>query len=142
MSKFNYRWCLNEEDYTIVCGMMTGWGMNPLHRRMLSEYGCIVSKDEHDVCSGWLYQSDSKLAWVEWVVMNKKAPRDTRDGALDYLYQVLFEKAKSLGFEVVMCIANHPTLIERLKNKLGFIEDTKGGFQKLYFKNLWQPFQQ
>jgi hypothetical protein len=142
MSEFSYRWCLNEDDYNVVCDMMTGWGMNPLHRRMLSEYGAIVSKDGCDVCSGWLYQSDSKIAWVEWVVMNKKAPKNTREGALDYLYDILFHKAKELNFEIVMCIANHKSLINRLTNKLGFIEDTRGGLQKLYFKNLWLRSQQ
>jgi hypothetical protein len=137
MSDFSFRWCLSEDDYKIVCGMMDGWGANVLHRRMLSEYGAIISKNGYDVCSGWLYQSDSKLAWIEWVIMDKTAPRYTREGALDFLYKTLFDKAKELGFEVVMCVANHKLLIERLKNKLGFIEDTAGGNQKLFFKNLW-----
>jgi hypothetical protein len=137
MSDFSFRWCLTEEDYAIICGMMTGWKMNPLHRRMLSEYGVIISKDGHDVCSGWLYQSDSKLAWVEWVVMNKKAPKHTREGALDFLYETLFRKAKELDYEVVMCAVNHISLIERLKNKLGFVEDKEKNIT-LLFKNLCQ----
>lgn len=138
MNGFSFRWCLNEEDYVVVCDMMDGWGMAALHRRMLSENGIIVSKNGVDVCSGWLYQTDSKLAWIEWVVMNKKAPKETREGALDFLYESLFNRAKELGFEVVMSIANHSSLIKRLKNKLGFVEDIKGGFQKLFFKNICQ----
>jgi len=138
MSDFNYRWCLNEEDYAVVCSMMNGWGMNALHRRMLSENGAIVSKDGIDACSGWLYQSDSKITWIEWVVMDKKAPKEIRTGALDFLYETLFNRARELGFEAVMCIANSKPLIERLVNKLNFVEDTQGGNQKLYFKNLWE----
>jgi hypothetical protein len=137
MSEFNYRWCLTEEDYAIVCGMMSGWGMAALHRRMLSENGIVVSKNGVDVCSGWLYQSDSKIAWIEWVVMNKKAPKELRVGALDFLYDTLFNRARELGFEVVMSVANHNSLIERLKNKLGFVEDSSVKV-KLFYKNICQ----
>ena len=137
MSEFNYRWCLTEDDYTIVCGMMSGWGMAALHRRMLSENGIIVSKNGVDVCSGWLYQSDSKIAWIEWVVMNKKASKELRVGALDFLYDTLFNRARELGFEVVMSVANHNSLIERLKNKLGFVEDSSVKV-KLFYKNICQ----
>jgi hypothetical protein len=141
MNDFNYRWCLNEVDYAIICEMMNGWGMNALHRRMLSENGAIVFKEGVDICSGWLYQSDSKIAWIEWVVMNKKAPKKLREGAIDFLYETLFNKAEKLGYEVVMCIANHYMLVDKLKNRFGFIEDKEGGYQKLYFKKLWQESQ-
>lgn len=138
MSGFVYKWCLSEEDYRVVCQMMTDWGMAQIHRRMLSEYGAIVYKEEFPVCSGWLYQSDSKMAWIEWVIMNKKATKKQREGALTFLFDVLFNQAKALGFEVVMCIANHPSYMEKLKNELGFIPDEKGMKQQLFFKNLWQ----
>ena len=135
--EFTYRWCLNEEDYKIVCGMQTDWKMNPLHRRMMPEHLIIVSKEGVDICTACLYQSDSKIAWIEWVVISKKAPKVLRQGAIDYMYGVLFDKAKELGFEVVMCIANLEPFIKRLKDKYKFVEDTGGGLQKLLFKNLW-----
>lgn len=139
-NKFTYRWCLNEEDYHIVCKMQTDWKMAPLHRRMMPEHVIIVSKDGVDVCCSSLYQSDSKIAWIEWVVISrdKKNTKNLREGAIDFMYETLFDKAKQLGFEVVMCIANLEPFIERLKTKYKFVEDTGGGWQKLLFKNLWQ----
>lgn len=135
MSDFNFRWCLTEADYTIVCDMMTGWKMNPLHRRMLSEYGVIISKDGHDVCSGWLYQSDSKLACIEWVVMNKKAPKYTREGALDFLYETLFRKAKELDYEVVMSLAHTELFENTLENKN--FKKANFTYTSILYKNLW-----
>lgn len=141
MSEFNYRWCLNEQDYEIICKMMVSWGMRPLHRRMLSEYGAIISKDGVDVCSGWLYQSDSKIAWIEWVVMSKEAPRELRKGAIDFLYETLFEQARKLNYEVIMCAVNHSLHKDNLTNKFGFVEDNEKNV-KLLFKNICQQQQQ
>lgn len=135
MSDFSYRWCLNEEDYAVVCGMMNGWGMNALHRRMLSENGAIISKDGIDACSGWLYQSDSKIAWIEWVVMNKEAPKEIRTGALDFLYETLFNRAKELGFEVIMSLSHENKFDNLLKGK----DFKREKFTKtdIFYKNLW-----
>jgi hypothetical protein len=138
MSEFTYRWCINEDDYLVVCNMMSEWGMPQIHRRMLSEYGAIISRNGVDICSGWLYQSDSKIAWIEWVIMSKKAPKELRKGAIEFMYNILFETAKKLHYEVIMCAVKNNFLIETLTNKLGFIEDKEGGNQKLFFKNLWQ----
>jgi hypothetical protein len=135
MSGFSFRWCLNEEDYTIVCEMMSGWGMAALHRRMLSENGIIVSKNGVDVCSGWLYQTDSKLAWIEWVVMNKKARKELRVGALDFLYETLFEQARKLGFEVIMSLAHTKSFENKLKNK-NFKKECFT-YTSILYKNLW-----
>jgi hypothetical protein len=136
MSEFNYRWCLTEEDYVIVCSMMSGWGMAALHRRMLSENGIIVSKNGIDVCSGWLYQSDSKIAWIEWVVMNKKATKELRVGALDFLYNTLFNKAMELGFEVVMSLAHSISFENTLKNKN--FKKERFSYTSILYKNLWE----
>jgi hypothetical protein len=135
MSDFKSRWCISEEDYVIVCDMMVGWGMNPLHRRMLSEYGAIVSTGDIDVCSGWLYQSDSKIAWIEWVVMNREAPRKLRVGGIDFLYETLFEQAKKLGFEIVMSLAHEKKFENMLKNKNFKKESFK--YTSILYKNLW-----
>lgn len=135
MSEFKNRWCLTEEDYKIVCDMMTGWGMNPLHRRMLSEYGAIISKDEVDICSGWLYQSDSKIACIEWVVISKKAPRELRTGAVDFLYKTLFEQGKKLGFEIIMSLAHTKSFENNLKNKN--FKKERFAYTSILYKNLW-----
>lgn len=138
MKGFVYKWCTTEEDYRVVCQMMSDWGMAQIHRRMLSEYGAIVYKDEVPVCSGWLYQTDSKMSWIEWVVMSKQTIKSQREGALTFLFDTLFNQAKTLGFEVVMCVANNSSYMKKLKNELGFIPDEKGLAQQLFFKNIWQ----
>jgi hypothetical protein len=135
MSEFSYRWCLNEDDYNVVCDMMTGWGMNPLHRRMLSEYGAIISKDGCDVCSGWLYQTDSKIAAIEWVVMNKKAPKKLRKGSLDFLYEILFKQAEMLGYEVIMSLA-HDTKFENLLFSKNFKKE-RYNYTSILYRKLW-----
>jgi len=136
MKDFEYRWCLNEPDYHLVIKWLTSWKFEALPRNMLSEYGAIVSKDGVDLCSGWLYQSDSKIAWIEWVVINKEAPKNLRNGCVDFLYDTLFSKAKELGFDVVMSFVKHGMFKDKLETKYGF-KPCGDNNMELMFKSLW-----
>lgn len=119
--------------------MMAGWGMRYLHRRMLSEYGAIISKDGQDICSGWLYQTDSKIAWIEWVVMNKESDRKLRRGAIDFLYETLFNQAKELRFEVVASVSHEKGFENMLKNKN--FDSINCKTTDILFKSLWESKQ-
>lgn len=74
--------------------------------------------------AGFLYKTDSNLAWLEWAVVNPQSDRILRREALDAVLGGLFEEAKKAGFEAVFTSVSHPGLIERYK-KLGFsVSDT------------------
>lgn len=134
MSGFSYRWCLNEPDYYLVMGWLKSWKFEPLPRQYYSEYGAIVSKGGEDVCCGWLYQSDSKIAWIEWVVINKKASKKNREGAIDFLYETLFNKGKELGFELVMTYTKKGRFCNYLEDKHGFTPTGETNMELLFKK--------
>jgi hypothetical protein len=118
MINFSYRWCTTEHDYDVVCEIMNMWGMPALDRKLLPEYGAIItSPGGIDVCSGWLYKTDSKIALIEWVVLNKNAKKQDRIGAVDFLYSVLAKQAKKLDYEIVTCILHSKQLERRLEKQ-------------------------
>ena len=55
------------------------------------------------MCSGFIYSTDSYITWFEFVTINKKTTKQQREGALIKLLDSMVEKAKSMGFEIIMC---------------------------------------
>ena len=101
-----------KKDYKILCEWWEDWGLPQHHPDALSETGIIVSKDGVDICSGFIYSTDSYIAWLEFVTINKKTTKKQREGVLEKLGEVLIEKAKAMGFRLVMCFG-----LEQQNNK-------------------------
>lgn len=99
-----------------------GWPSIPLE--MLPKTGFIMEDAEGGLCAGWLYKTDSKFAWLEWIVANPARPFELRGRALDVLMLRLVETARSSGFKAVFSSINNERLINRYK-KHGFKETEK-----------------
>lgn len=98
-------------DYWELCGWWNHHGWTPPEQNMLPEVGYIVD----DVCAGFLYKTDSKIAWLEFIISNPKSEKEQRDQALDLLIEQLYNRAKELGFQAIFTSASHQGLIERYK---------------------------
>lgn len=85
-------------------------------QEMLPETGFIVE----DVCAGFLYKTDSKIAWLEFIISNPKIEKEKRTQSLDLVISALCEEAKKLGFKVIFTSVQHKKLIQRYENH-GFI---------------------
>ena len=92
-----------QKDFETLCGWWNDWGLTKHHSDALSENGIIISKNDVDVCVGFIYSTDSYIAWFEFITMNKKATKQQRQGALEKLFEVMVEKAKAMGFKLIMC---------------------------------------
>lgn len=91
-----------EKDFETLCEWWDDWGLFKHHPDALSENGIIISKDGVDICSGFIYSTDSHIAWFEFITMNKKASKKQREGVLQKLMNIMVEKAKSMGFKIIM----------------------------------------
>jgi len=98
VKKFN-----KQTDYEELCGWWEDWGL-PIHpKEALSENGIVISKDGVNVCSGFIYSTDSYITWFEFVTINKKTTKQQRKGVLVKLLDCMVTKAKSMGFKIIMC---------------------------------------
>ena len=101
-----------QKDYKTLCEWWDAWNLPTHPVEALSETGVIISKDNIDVCSGFIYRTDSYIAWLEFVTINKKTTKKQREGVLKKLGEVLIEKAKTMGFKLIMCFG-----LEQQNNK-------------------------
>lgn len=87
---------------------------------MLPKTGFIVE----NVCAGFLYKTDSEIAWLEFIISNPNSDKEERSKGLDLVINALLEEAKISGFKAVFTSVEHKKLIERYKEH-GFIETDK-----------------
>ena len=71
--KFNIR-KLEPSDYNIyLVKWWKDWGWTAPDKGFLPEEGTggiLISDDKVPICAGFLYLTNSKVAWVDWVISN------------------------------------------------------------------------
>lgn len=103
---------LNPSDYDdILLGWWEDWGWDVAPDREIlpnnGTGGLIVYDDETPVCAGFVYQTNSKLSWVEWVVSNKQyRKKPNRKMALELLIRSLTMVAESTGSKYCYSLIN------------------------------------
>ena len=109
-----------EKDYETLCEWWDDWKLPNHHPDALSETGIIISKDGVDICVGFIYSTDSYIAWCEFITMNKKTTKKQREGILEKLFEVMIEKTKAMGFKLIMVFGIEDKkfpVLERLRRK-------------------------
>ncbi len=118
--KFNIR-VLNENDYEdILVGWWKDWKWIPPVKDFLPLNGLggiMVEWNDIPVCAGFIIQTNSKVAWIEWIVSNKNFKEKLhRKDALNLLVQTLTDVAKKTGSTYAYTILKSPSLINTYKN--------------------------
>eukprot|EP01050_Picozoa_sp_SAG11_P037920 SAG11_NODE_15206_length_585_cov_1.479424_2_plen_83_part_01 len=76
---------LQHEDYdNILKGWWKDWGWEAPSRDFLpqdGQGGIMVWDGDTPVCAGFLYNTNSKVAWVDWIISNKEY-KESRKEAL------------------------------------------------------------
>ena len=84
--------------------------------------GIMVLDKDTPVCAGYIYMTNSKVAWVDWIISNKNyKDRDKRKYALTLLVSTLTKLAKSTGYIFGYALMKNKSLIEIYK-ELGYTE--------------------
>lgn len=103
------------------------WKWEAPTREALPEQGVngfIVYDNEQPVCAGFLYETNSAIAWVEWIISNPKyRKKPHRSIAIKLLIETLTNYAHELGYSVCYTILQHKGLAEAYKSA-GYIVTT------------------
>jgi len=110
---------LTEEDYDRTLRQWWfDWRWTPPSRDFLPENGTggfIVYDGETPVCAGFMYETNSKAVWCDWIISNiKYKDRNNRKEALSLLIKRISEEADRL------VIKNKPLI--NVYKKQGFVE--------------------
>jgi hypothetical protein len=82
----------------------------------------MVYKEETPIMAGFLYLSNSKVAWMDWIVSNPEYKEKDRKEALELLISSLEEVARQQGYNIVLSITRNKSLIQS-HEKLGYTVD-------------------
>jgi hypothetical protein len=117
--EFNIR-PLGETDYEdILVGWWKDWKWTPPLKDFLpsdGKGGVMVLDNDIPVCAGFVYMTNSKVAWVDWIISNreyKKKPQ--RKEALDLLITTLTNICKDTGNKYCYALIKNNSLIKTYK---------------------------
>ena len=119
---------LTHDDYDVLVEWWKSWpDWVPLGRSLLPENGTggiMIEKDGEPIVAGFLYGTNSKIAWMEWIVSNpKEKDKETRSSSILLLIDSLEKWAIEGGFELILSIGRSKSLIDKHK-KLGYTVDS------------------
>lgn len=120
---------LNENDYdTTLVQWWRNWGWEPIEREFLPDDGkggLIVLDNEEPVCAGFVYTTNSKVAWVDWIVSSdtyRKKPQ--RKEAIKLLVETLTNICRNTGHNYSYALIKNNSLIETYED-LGYVKGDK-----------------
>jgi len=114
---------LKDNDYEdVLVGWWKDWRWTPPAKDFLSDKGYMVYCDDEPVCAGFMYVTNSKAVWCDWIISNLKyKDRQKRKEALELLVQTISDDAERMGKKYIYALIKNKPLINVYK-KVGFVE--------------------
>jgi len=115
---------LKEDDYQKLVQWWSAWKFPAPPKEFLPETGTgglMVTCDSIDVCAGFIYFTNSKLVWIEFLVSSPEYRNKNRKEAIVYLIESLCYLAKSKGYIGAFTSLKHSGLINHYE-KAGFVK--------------------
>lgn len=117
---------LNETDYdAILVGWWKEWGWEAPARDFLPNNamgGAIVYDGDTPICAGFLYMTNSKASWIDWIISSKTyTDREKRKFAINLLIEQLTDLSKQLGNKYAYALIKHQNLIKTYES-LGYVK--------------------
>jgi hypothetical protein len=108
---------LNAEDYdTTLVKWWKEWGWTAPTKDFLPDNGkggMIVFDGDIPVCAGFIYLTNSKVAWVDWIISNKEyRKKPQRSDAVGLLIETLTNLCKNSGAKYSYALIKNKSLIK------------------------------
>ena len=102
------------DDYETLVSWWAGHNWPVVAPQALPNLGYVVEGDK-PICAGFLYRTDSMIAWSEFIVADPESKIEERDKGLDMILDGLKKTATEMGFKALFTTLVHKRLIERHK---------------------------
>lgn len=117
---------LNDSDYEdILVGWWKDWGWEPPQKDFLpndGKGGIIIYDGDVPICAGYMYLTNSKVGWVDWIISNKSyTNKELRKDAITLLVSRLTDICQLLGCKYVYALIKNQSLINTYEG-LGYIK--------------------
>ena len=116
---------LNESDYEILTDWWKAWGWPVIVKDMLPDNGTggiMIENEGENVVAGFLYWSNSKMVWLDWIISNPKTNRDIRQEAIKKLIVTAELMVKESKSKYMMSVSRSNSLL-KIHKELGWTID-------------------
>jgi len=108
------------KDYPMIKKWWEAWGLPAVFDFLLPPVGLIAN----DRACVFIYQTDSPIVWVEWLVSDKEVPFELRNEAIDEVLKEAEVVVLGLGKTVIFSTTDKHSLRVRLVSHGYAIGDT------------------
>jgi hypothetical protein len=123
---------IKEEDFNTINSWYKGWGWPILDRELLpnnGKEGLIISDNNIDLVAGFIWFTDSKMAFFGYVISNPiKLKKGQRDIAISTLISCAEELCKRVGVKVIVTSSSTKSLIKKHK-ELNWKSNVRSSFE-------------
>ena len=85
--------------------------------------GIMVEHEGENIVAGFLYWSNSKMVWLDWIISNPKINKNIRQEAIKKLILTAESMTKEAGSKFMMSISRSNSLL-KIHKELGWTIDT------------------
>jgi len=121
--EFNIRRLVEGDYENTLVDWWKAWGWEVIPKDFLPENGTgglMVSKGDVDICAGFIYLTNSKVALTEFVVSNKEYKDNDRSDAIQLLIDSILLLADERGYKYAHVILKNKSLLNKYK-KSGYL---------------------
>lgn len=118
---------LKEEDYPILCQWWKDWKWTPPQRDFLPENGLggiMLEKDGIPIIAGFIYFTNSAVAWCEFIISDFNYKNKDRKEAKKILIFELCELAKRKGSKYIYTVVKNQSL-KKDYQEAGFVNGSQ-----------------
>jgi hypothetical protein len=115
------------------------WGANPTKETLPQNGtgGIMIEINNVPTVAGFLYLTNSKVAWIEWVVSDPDYKEKNKKEAIELLITTLEMVARSQGAEIILSIGRNKSLLNIHEN-MGYNVDKTPSYELSKNIKLWQ----
>ena len=125
---------LTESDYEVLVDWWNAWPeWSAPPREILPENGSgglIVEKDNVKVAACYIYETNSKTAWIEWIVSNPDYKEEDRGLLIEAMLKSAEKVCINMGNLFILSVGRNKSLMKKHK-KLGWLVDDKPVYEMM-----------
>lgn len=122
---------IQESDWEMLQNWWKAWGWPEMSKDLLPLNGLgglIVEKESKPIAAGFLYLTNSKVAWTEWIVSDPEYRENDRTECLSMLVSGLEDVAINTGYKIILSVGRNKGLLN-IHKELGYTVDEKPSYE-------------
>ena len=122
---------LTDVDWDTLVSWWEWWRWPTMPRDFLPKNGTggiMIEKNNTPIVAGFLYETNSKVLILEWVVSNPKYKETDRQEAIELLIKESEKRAKKLNYKYMFSVGRNKHLIDT-HEKLGWSIDHRNSHE-------------